>query len=88
MTFAEKLDKAVEEYRQELAGSGVTISFAAAKRFLLSAALERMDKESQQIHQIETAFSEVALKAFDAGPQKTKDGHTEIRWPPVPKAKP
>jgi hypothetical protein len=45
MTFAEKLDKAVEEYRQELAENGVNISFAAAKRFLLMASLEYMNEE-------------------------------------------
>lgn len=45
MTFAEKLDKAVEEYRQELEGNGVKISFVAAKRFLLMAALDHMNEE-------------------------------------------
>jgi hypothetical protein len=86
MTFAvaQKLDEAVEEYRQELAESGVNITFGAAKRFLLTATLERLNKEEEQVHQIETALSETALKAFAAGPHKTKDGHTEIRWPPAP----
>lgn len=45
MTFAEKLDKAVEEYRKELGDNGVIISFTAAKRFLLMAALERLNEE-------------------------------------------
>ncbi len=49
MTFAEKLDKAVEEYRQELAENGVVISFTAAKRFLLMAALERMDEQPAEV---------------------------------------
>jgi hypothetical protein len=41
----------------------------------------------EQFHQIERMLSEIALKAFDAGPHKTKDGHTEISysgpWPPT-----
>jgi primosomal protein N'' len=43
------------------------------------------EKQAEQFHQIERALSEVALKAFDAGPHRTKDGHTEIRWPPAEK---